>query len=126
MHMSHLSSAETKCYFYPVTFGNKLPGCVHLCVQIIGINIGRQTDFFDFDRLLLLPGLLFLSGLLVSLLSIIHNLADGRFCRGSDLHQIQACILCQPESLLHRHYTKLLPIFTNNTYLFVPNLLVNK
>ena len=50
--MSHLTSAETKSYFYFVTLLDELSCCIYLRVQIVLINIRRQANFFDFDGLL--------------------------------------------------------------------------
>ena len=70
-----------------------------LDAEIMIIDVGAKLEFLDLSGpLVLLHGMDFLA-LLVLELSIIHQLADGRFGIGRDLDKVEARFLC----LLDRH-----------------------
>ncbi len=66
-----------------------------------------------------------LLGLLVTILIVIHQLADRRFRGGNNLHQIKPSFFGQFKCLSDRLYAELLTVLVDDTHLAVADFLVH-
>ena len=74
--MAHFPSAEADGNLDLVAVLQKALCVTQLGVEVVGIDVERQTDFLDFDDALVLAGFLFPFGLLETELAVIDNLAN--------------------------------------------------
>src|SRR5206468_2310565 len=66
-------------------------------------------DLFDLDDFLMPPGFARALLLLVLILAVVHDAADGRDGRRRDFHQVEPLLLGDGERLRRRHDAELLP-----------------
>ena len=123
--MAHFPAAEPQGNFDLIALLNELPGGRNLGIQVIFLNIGRQSHFLDLNDLLFLSGLFFLSGLLITIFSVIDNLAYRRLRQRSNLHQIQLCLTGKSLSFLCRYDPKLLSMYADQTNFLIPDLFIH-
>ena len=123
--MGHHTSAEPERNLDHIAFIVILPCGADLRVKVIGIDVGRKTDFFHFDDLLLLFRFFFSADHLILIFAVINDLAHRRLCGRCDLHQDMLCISGLLLCVLCRDDPKLLSIFTNQTNFLITNLFVN-
>jgi hypothetical protein len=70
-----------------------------------------ELDLFDLNLLVMFLGFMSFFVQLVEKLAIIHDAADRRICRGSNLDQIQIPVFCHVQSLLERQNANLFLFF---------------
>ena len=97
---------------------------VELGVEVTDVDLQGQTNLFRFHRLLILTVLFLPLGLLVTVLAVIHDLADRGLGLGSDLHQIQTAIIGNLLRVTGAHDPQLLAVGGDDTKLFIPNLFI--
>ena len=76
-------------------------------VVVLG-DLGPELDLADVDLRLVLLGLLDLLGLLVLVLRVVQDAADGRLGLGGDLDEVELLALRVAQRLLGRHDADLL------------------
>ena len=123
--MSHFTAAETNRDLDAVSILQELQSALDLGIEVIGVDIGRHSDFLDLNDVLILLGFLFLLHLLEAELAVVHDLADGRDGVGSDLNQIQLLFLCHTQSGFSRHDTQLGAVRADDAKLFVPDFFID-
>ena len=85
----HFTSAKPQRYLDLVPGFEEPHHIAHLHIIVVGIRVGTELDLFDFDDLLLLPGLALALLLLIFELSEVHDFANGRGGVRRDFYQIQ-------------------------------------
>src|SRR3989441_902234 len=94
-------------------------------LEVVLVDLGPELHFLDLDVLLVLARLGLALGLLVEELSGVHDPADRRRGRRSDLHQVQALLLRDAQSLGRRHDAELGAIVVDDTDLLRANAIVD-
>ena len=84
-----LTSAEEHRKLDPIALFQETLGTFEFDVFVVGIGLGAEPDLFD---LLLVVPLLLLLGLVVLVLAVIHDSADGRALVGGNLHEVHSRI----------------------------------
>src|SRR5665811_2499811 len=72
-------------------------GAPGLHVEVVLGDAGSETCLLDDGPGLILPGFTLAYGLLVLVLAVVHDLADGWLGGGSDLYEIHLQLLGQPQ-----------------------------
>ena len=98
---------------------------VDLCVEIVGINRRKHTDFLDLHNLLVLAGFLFPLCLLKAELAVVHDPAHRRSRLGRDLDQIQILVIGNLLRFLCGKHTQLCSLIVDYQHLTVPDLFVD-
>ena len=122
--MGHFTATEADSHLDTVAFLQELLCILQLDVEVVGVDIGRHTDFLDLHHFLVLLVFLFLLHLLEAELAVIHDLADRGSRVGRDLHQIQILFIGQLQSIFSGHNTKLFAVIANDTNFLIPDLLI--
>ena len=91
--MSHLATAEHDGDLDLVALGEEAKHVTLLGLVVARIDLGAELHLLDLDLGLVLARLLGLDRLLVLVLAVIHDAANGRLGIGSDLDQIETLIL---------------------------------
>ena len=89
------------------------------------ILIMAITGLLEGENLLFFLGFLLFSGKLISVLTVIDDLADRRLCCRGDLYQIEISLLCHLVRITGRHDSQLLSCRTHNANFSIANLFVN-
>ena len=98
---------------------------IELSVKVMGIDVERKTNLFDFNGMLILSGFFFSFCLLKAIFSVVHDLADRRIALGSNLDEIEIFLLCDRECLFRGHDTELLTVRANNSQFLVADFFVD-
>jgi len=122
--MGHFTATEPDRHFDAVAFLQELLGVLQLDVEVVGIDVGRHTNFLDLDHTLILLGFFFLLQLLKAELAIIHDLANRGHRVGCDLDQVQILFICHSLCICRGHDTQLGTICTNNPNFLIADLLI--
>ena len=85
----------------------------HLYIVIMSIRIRTELDLFDFDDLLLLPGLGFTLLLFVFELAEIHDLTNWRIGVWRNLDEIEASLFCQLHAFCWMHNADVVAVSTD-------------
>ena len=125
IEMDHLSTSEHHRHFRLVPFFQESLGVPRLELEIVILGLGPKLDLLDQNDRLLLLGLARLLALLVSILPIIHDPADGRLGLRRHLNQIEPEALGGLEGLLNRQDSELFSIRIDDPHLFDSNTLVD-
>src|SRR5215208_4741038 len=93
-----------------------------LDVALLGVvvmlrDLRPELDLPDVDLLLVLARGLLLLGLLVLVLRVVQDTADGRLGLGGDFHQVQLAALGVPEGLSRLHDPDLLAVLVDEAHL---------
>ena len=123
VHVGHLTAAETECDLHAVSLCEKLAGSVDLCLQIIGVDVGRKPDLLDLDNVLLALRVLFLAGLFVLVFSVINFafgeiLTRSRFASSASLSASLEDIMpsCSPSAEITRtSLSRILSLMNNSS-----------
>ena len=75
--------------------------------------------------MLIFAGLFLLFCLFKTELSIVQQFADGRYRRRRNFDQVKSLFLCDLQSLIRRHNTKLFALAADQAHLLVADLLVD-
>src|SRR6185312_14490243 len=100
MLVRHFTAAESQGDLDLVALVEEALHRPHLHVVIVIVDGGAHLDLLDLDDLLLLAGFVGLFLLLVFVLAIVHQLADGGLVVGRHLHNVEAFFLAQSERLI--------------------------
>ena len=122
--MGHFTAAEADRHLDAVALLQELLGVLQLDVKVIGIDVGRHTDFLNLNHALILLGFFFLLQLFEAELAIIHDLADRGNRVGCDLDQIQILFICHSLCIGRRHDTQLGTVSANNPNFLIPDFLI--
>ena len=120
----HLTTAETNRNLDAIAVGNKFLCIFQLRVEIAHIDVGRHTDFFDLDHMLIFAGFFLALALLKAELAVIHELADGRSCLRGYFHQVEPLLLSDLQSFCGRNDAELCAIVANETNFFIRDFLI--
>lgn len=93
-------------------------------VEVVRVGVRAETHLFHLHVLRLLPRLFLLLLLLVPILSVIDDLADGRLGGGGDLDEIQFVVLRPSQGLIDIKYS-VLAIGVDETDLLGANFFVD-
>ncbi len=96
-----------------------------LGLVVVRIDLRPKLHFLDYRLDLVLTSLTTLLVGLVLELPIVHELADRRAGRRSDLNQVEIGLLGQPHSLGNGHNADLLAFGPNQAHLGHPDPVVN-
>jgi hypothetical protein len=113
--MLHFTAAIAHRHLDLVAFLKKARQCAQLGLVIAVLGRRPELDLLDLDLLLLLARRLLGLVLLVKVLAVIHDLADGRLCIGGNLHQIQPGRFCACQRFHPGENPDLLAIFSDNS-----------
>ena len=122
--VSHFTAAEADGDLDTVALAQELLGAAQLHVEVVDVNAGGHTDFFDFDYALVFAGFLLALGLLEAELAVVHDFAHGGDGVGRDLDQVKALLLGQLQCILSGHDTELFAGVGDQTNLFVADFLI--
>ena len=89
------ASAEEDGGFHLGSFLQELLRVLELELEVVFVRVGAETDFLDHNLGRVGFHLLGALALLIEVLLVIQNLANGRFCLCADFHQIQLQFLGQ-------------------------------
>ena len=123
--MSHFAAAEADGDFDPVAIGQETLGVADLNVEIIDVDSGGHTHFFDLHDPLVFLCLLIPLGLLETVLAVVHELADGGDGVGGNFHQVQVGVAGLCQGFGQGHDAKLFPLGGDEAYFLVVNFLVD-
>ena len=123
--MRNLTAAETDRHLDLVAILQELRSGLEFHFYVVILDGRRQANFLDVDDLLILSNLALALGLLEAVLSVVHDLADGRLGRRCNLDQIQLPLLCQLERCAGEHDTQLFTVLIDHANLSIANLLIN-
>ena len=84
-------------------------------VEVMGVDVKRKTNLFDFNGMLIFSGFFFSFSLLKAVFSVVHDFADRRIALGSNLDEIEILLLCDRERLFCGHDTELLTVRANDS-----------
>ena len=91
--MGHLSAAETDGNLDLVSVVEETDRMISFRLEVVGINVERQTDLFDFNYALVLFRFFFTLCLFETVFTVIDDFAYGRpagqSLRGQDFSQPQ-------------------------------------
>ena len=124
IHMCHLASAETNRYLNFVTLLKELPRSSDLRIEIVRIDVRGHADLLDLHDMLLPAGFLLAAGLLITILSVINDLAYRRMRRRRNLDQVDTVFLRLLIGFTRRHDAELLTFRSDQpdflvAYLFI-------
>lgn len=122
--MGHLASAETERCFDLVAIAEEADSLVLLGLVVVLVYRDGELDFLDDDDLLLLACGAFGLVLLVKVLAIVLNAADGRDSIGRNLYEVEATFTGDFECVERGHDAHLFAIFVDDANLACANLFV--
>ena len=122
--MSHFSTPETHGYLATITNLDELGQLSQLDLVITFFGTRSKLDFLDMNLALLLALVVQLFLLLESVLTIIHQTTDRRFCIGYQFNQVQLGFFCEIFRLFQCYDTFLLTVFGNKPDLRCRNIIV--
>ena len=82
---------------------------------VAGVNLGTELHLLDLDLGLVLTSLLGLDRLLVLVLAVVHDLADGRLRVGGNLDEVEALLGSDALRVTNAEKTQLRAIDTDKT-----------
>ncbi len=123
--VSHFTASEADGNLDLVARRNELACVVNLCVKIVRIDVERKSDFFNLNGFLIFLCFFLFLRFFKSELAVVHNLADGRLCHGSNLIKVKISALCDFKSLRCGHDAELLAVIGNNSYFLVADFLID-
>jgi len=82
--------------------------------QVVRINGCGELQFFHSAGRLMGAGIFVALGFFVEELAVIHDPTDRRCGISSNLDQIEAFVLSQPQGVIEGHYPELLLVFVKN------------
>ena len=91
--MRHLAAAETDRGLDLVAVAQKLERAAQFEIIVMRADADGQTDFADFDNVLVFPCFAQLFGLLELELAVIHDFAHGRNSGRCDLYKVETGVL---------------------------------
>ena len=94
--------------------------------QIVVVNIGRETHFFQFDDLLLLFGFLLLAHHFIAILAVIDDLGHRRLGLRRDEHQVQFLFFGMAHGFRQADDADLLAVASDKTQFFVFDLIIDQ
>ena len=107
------STAQTQAYLYLVAVLQELSCIVGLYIQIVFFSEDTQTDFLYLNDLLLLTSFLFFTTLLVSVLSVVKDLTNGRLGGRCDVHQVHLGLVGFFHGEFDTYYAQLITLSIN-------------
>ena len=107
LRMTHLASAEADRDLDLITVSEELHSVLELCVKVVSVDIERQLDLLDLNRVLVLSGLFLALCLLEAILAVIHDLAYGGSRLRGYLDEIEILFVCDMLCVGSRHDTQL-------------------
>ena len=117
---------KRKVTFTLSPFGEKFSRCIDLCLQVICINVRRKTNFLDVDCFLLFLSFFLFTGQLITIFTVVDNLAYRRLCLSARSLQDQVSA-SWPSS--YASLADMIPsccsVCADQTYLSVSDLFVN-
>src|SRR5262249_43811106 len=102
--MCDLTTSKTACQLDLVSTFKKTTNVLHLEVDVMAVSLRPQLDFLVRRLYLTLFRLVLLLLFFVFVLSMIHDLADGRLSFGIDLHKIEQLLSSEPLRLISRKH----------------------
>ncbi len=114
--MDQFPSAKNHRSFDLESLSKEATDMFELKLIIVFLGFGPETDLLKLDRMLLFLGSFFLLGLLVEILSVIHDATDWRPDIGGDLDEIQSPACGYLERLRGGHYADLRAVFIDKPY----------
>ncbi len=114
--MDQFSSPEDHRGLDLESFFQEAADMLELELVVVFLGFGPETDLLKLDRMLLFFGRFFLLGLLVEILSVIHDATDRRPDIGGDLHEIESTACGYLERLRSRHNPDLRAVFIDKPY----------
>jgi hypothetical protein len=96
-----------------------------LGLVVVNVDLGTELDLLDFDLGLVLARELFLLGLLVLELPVVHNPAHGRVGKRRNLNQVEILLLGDSLGVRHRKDAQLAPINADKSALLGAYALVD-
>ena len=108
--MAHLAPAEHDRDLDLVALAQEAYDMALLGGVVVGIDLGAELDLLDRDRALVLARQLLLLLLVVAVLAVVHDPADGRIGLVGNLDQIEVEVASKGESLGQRLDADLFPV----------------
>ncbi len=107
LRVAHFTAAEPDGNLHFVAFLQKAARMGRLCIEVVRVDIQRQTDLLNTDDMLVLFRFFLPLGLFKPVFPIIDNFTDRRNRLRGDFNQIQIHIRSLLQRLRRRHYAKL-------------------
>ena len=108
-----------------VAVADELAHLAELGVEVVAADVGAEAHFLEFVAFLGFAGLAFLFGGEVAQLAVVQQAADRGVGVGRHLHQVKVVHTRPGEGVGHGHYAKLLTIFSDYSYPWDADLLVD-
>ena len=112
--VADFAAPELDRHLDPVAFLEKLDRAPDLGVEITLADLDLEPDLLEFDRALVAPGFLLTASLLVLELAIVEQTRDRWRGHRSDLDQIVASLLREPEGIRSGHHARLVSLFIHD------------
>ena len=122
--MSHFSTPETYGYLATITYLDELGQFSQLDLVITFLGTRSKLDFLNMNLTLFLALVMQLFLLLKSVLAIVHQTTDWRFCIGDQFNQVQFGLFCELLRLFQCYDAFLLTVFGNKPDLRRRNIIV--
>ena len=113
--MRHFPAAEFEGHLDLHVLAQKTDGVFDFDPQVVGINFWAELDFLYLGRVLVLLGFLVPLGLLVAILTVIHQSADRWVGGGCDFDQIHGVGPGHGQRFAQREDPKLFAIITDHS-----------
>jgi hypothetical protein len=125
MLVGHFTATETQGHLDLVALVEEALHRPHLHVIVVIVDGRAHLDLLDLDDLLFLAGLGSLLLLLVFVLAVVHQLADGRLGVGRDFDDVESFFLAQCERLIQADLAILMAIVADQEDGFGIDLVVD-
>ena len=89
VRVGHFPAPEQHGQLHLVASVQKLGRLSTLRFEIVVVDLGPDSDLFEFDDVLVLPGVAFFAALLILEFPVVHQATDGRHRVRRNLNQIQ-------------------------------------
>ena len=113
----HLTALELNHYLYFIAVREEAASLIYFGVEIVGIDLAGQLNFFGVDLLLFLLVFFFFFVPVEAELAVVHDAADSRCCLCYHQYQIQILVVCHIQCLRQGNDADLFVVGADDTYI---------
>ena len=123
--MRHLATTKQDGQLHLVAGVEKLGRLPTLRRQVVIVDLGSDANLFEIDDVLVLFRITFAATLLVAILAVIHQAANGRHRVRRDFDQVKPALSRHLERVPRLDHPDLLPFLVNQSHLADANSLID-